>query len=94
MLLLKYNDIDKLDKFIETYKEKTTFLEFNELNTEVITMIEDIKTAINLYDIVIINYIQSLALCLDALNIEYNILYNIDNINDQDKLIINSLTCR
>lgn len=82
MLLLCFNGID-VTSIEQTYsgKFKEIHIDYSNLdNSKMIHYMEEIKTAMETYDVVAIKYSQEVQLCLDALNIEY-MLVNFKELN-------------
>ena len=77
MLLVKYKNIDVTD-FVSKYEDKVKILIPNKMDTTgnwLIKFIEEIKNTMIKYDIIITDYCKELILGLNALKIEYKVIY-------------------
>ena len=77
MILIEFGNIIEAD-FASKYKDKVNILSFDQyLNNPdwPISFIEAIKKSEIEYDITIVSYMQEIILCLDALQIDYTLVY-------------------
>lgn len=77
MILIEFGNIIEAN-FASKYKDKVNILDFQQFQKTSdwpINFIEAIKKSEVEFDITIISYIQEIVLCLDALNIDYTLVY-------------------
>lgn len=77
MILIEFGNIIEAD-FASKYKEKVNVLDFQQYQNNSdwpISFIEAIKKSELTFDITIVPYMQEIVLCLDALKIDYTLIY-------------------
>lgn len=77
MILIEFGNIIEAD-FASKYKEKVNILDFQQYQKNSdwpISFIEDIKKSELEFDITIVSYMQEIVLYLDALKIDYTLVY-------------------
>lgn len=77
MILIEFGNIIEAD-FASKYKDKVNVLDFQQYQDSSdwpISFIEAIKKSEVEFDITIISYMQEIVLCLDALKIDYTLVY-------------------
>ena len=90
MILIEFGNIIEAD-FASKYKDKINVLDFQEYQDKSdwpISFIEAIKKSELDFDITIVSYMQEIILCLDALKIDYTLVYlQISDKNIPEKLL-------
>ena len=77
MILIEFGNIIEAN-FASKYKDKVNILDFQQYQNNSdwpINFIEAIKKSELQFDITIVSYMQEIVLCLDALNIDYTLVY-------------------